>query len=101
MPAKRKKPPSQNVIGKRVKLACLQFDPPLTQDQLSGRLAAVGVQLDRVALAKVESGLRCAFDFEVKGLAAVLKVDVNWLLGVDASIPPSRAKTGRSIKRRV
>jgi hypothetical protein len=46
-----------------------------------------------VALAKVESGLRSAFDFEVKGLAAVLKVDANWLLGIDASAPPSGHKT--------
>ena len=100
MPVKRKKPPSRNIIGSRVKAARLQFDPPLTQDQLSGRLASIGVQLDRVALAKVESGLRCAFDYEVRGFAAVLKVDVNWLLGISPNIPPSRAKSPRALKRR-
>lgn len=42
-----------------------------------------GVQLDRVALAKVETGLRCAFDFEVKALATVLRVDASWLLGIE------------------
>jgi hypothetical protein len=73
---------SRNIIGKRVKEARQQFTPPLTQDQLSGRLAKAGIQLDRVALAKVECGLRCAFDFEVRALASVLKVDANWLLGV-------------------
>jgi hypothetical protein len=60
---------------------------------LAGRLAREGVQLDRVALAKVEGGLRSAFDFEVKGLAAVLKVDANWLLGIDAGGPPSGNRT--------
>jgi hypothetical protein len=60
----------------------------LTQDQLSGRLAKKGIQLDRVALAKIENGVRCAFDFEVKALAAVLKVDANWLLGIS----PEKAK---------
>jgi hypothetical protein len=50
----------------------------ITQDQLSGQLAKQGVQLDRVAIAKIESGIRCAFDFEVKALAAVLKIDANW-----------------------
>lgn len=73
---------SRNIIGKRIKEARQHFAPPLTQDQLAGRLAKAGVQLDRVALAKVESGMRCAFDFEVKALASVLKVDANWLLGI-------------------
>jgi len=76
------KPESRNIIGRRVKEARQGFSPPLTQDQLSGRLAKEGVQLDRVALAKVEGGRRCAFDFEVKALATVLKIDVNWLLGI-------------------
>ena len=75
---------SRNIIGDRIREARQLYDPPLTQDQLSGRLAKEGIQLDRVALAKVENGLRCAFDFEVKALAAVLKVDANWLLGIAA-----------------
>ena len=73
---------SRNIIGDRIREARQIFDPPLTQDQLSGRLAKEGIQLDRVALAKVENGMRCAFDFEVKALAAVLKVDANWLLSI-------------------
>jgi len=74
------KPKLRNIIGARVKEARQNFSPPLTQDQLSGRLAKQGIQLDRVALAKLEGGQRCAFDFEVKALATVLRVDVNWLL---------------------
>jgi hypothetical protein len=89
MKVKSEKNLSRNIIGKRVREARHQFDPPLTQDQLAGRLAGKGVQVGRVALAKIEGGLRCAFDFEVKGLAAVLKVDANWLLGID-TVPPLR-----------
>lgn len=89
MPIKSKKRPSRNIIGKRVREARHRFDPPLTQDQLAGRLAANGVELGRVALAKVEGGLRSAFDFEVKGLAAVLKVDANWLLGIETGASPT------------
>ena len=85
--ATTKKRQSRNIIGDRIREARQLFDPPLTQDQLSGRLAKEGVQLDRVALAKVENGLRCAFDFEVKALAAVLKVEANWLLGIAARKP--------------
>ncbi len=84
MPPGLNKRRSRNVIGDRVKVARRHFNPPLTQDQLSGRLAKEGVQLDRVAVAKIESGLRCAFDFEVKALAVVLKVETNWLLGIES-----------------
>jgi hypothetical protein len=93
MATSTKKRQSRNIIGVRIREARLLFDPPLTQDQLAGRLASAGIQLDRVALAKVETGLRCAFDFEVKALAAVLKVDVNWLLGI-----AGRAQSTRKAK---
>jgi len=59
-----------------------------------------GVQLDRVALAKVEGGLRSAFDFELKGLASVLNVDANWLLGIDAGAPPRGKRPNRRGKER-
>ncbi len=100
MAGKSKRRPSRNIIGERVREARHRFEPPLTQDQLSGRLASEGVQLDRVALAKVEGGLRSAFDFEVRGLAAVLKVDVNWLLGIGAATPPSGQRTAQRGKAR-
>lgn len=81
-PGKRQ---SRNIVGKRVKEARTLHFPPLTQDQLSGKLAAEGVQLDRVGIAKIETGIRCAFDFEVKALASALKVDANWLLGIEGA----------------
>jgi hypothetical protein len=71
----------RNIIGERLKESRNFHTPPLTQDQLSGKVAVEGVQLDRVAIAKIETGIRCAFDFEVKALAAALSVDANWLLG--------------------
>ena len=85
-----KKLRSRNIVGKRVQEARQLHRPPLTQDQLSGKLATKGVPLDRVAIAKIETGTRCAFDFEVKALAAVLKVDANWLLGISARLQPAR-----------
>jgi hypothetical protein len=58
-------------------------EPALTQDALSGKLARRGVQLDRAAIAKIENDLRHVFDYELKALADVLGVGVNWLLGDD------------------
>ena len=59
------------------------FKPELTQDALSGKLAAVGIQLDRAAVAKIENGYRRVLDYELKALAEVLGVEVNWLLGIE------------------
>ena len=92
---------SRNIVGRRVKAARRTHVPPLTQDQLSGRVACQGVQLDRVAIAKIETGIRCAFDFEVKALAAALKVDANWLLGIgtasgDGPLGPRGVRKGRA-----
>ena len=84
---------SRNIIGARLKEARRRFNPPLTQDQLSGKLAGKGLQLDRVAIAKIERGMRCAFDYEVKALASVLRVDMNWLLGSGALTRPQRLRT--------
>lgn len=81
----------RNVVGGLTRLARLAFNPPLTQDQLSGRLAAKGLALDRVAITKIECGQRCVFDFEVPVLAEVLKVDVRWLLGIQNTGGPAKA----------
>jgi len=76
-----KKGVRKNIVGRRVAKARLAFDPALTQDSLSGRLARRGVQLDRAAIAKIENGLRHVLDYELKALAEVLGVEVDWLLG--------------------
>jgi len=75
-----RKPVRKNIVGRRVAEARQGFKPPLTQDALSGRLARVGIQLDRAAVAKIETNQRHVLDFELKALASVLAVDVVWLL---------------------
>lgn len=93
MPKARKRNQlKRNIVGERVREARHRFQPTLTQDQLSGKLAAEETQLDRVAIAKVEGGSRCVFDFEVRALASALNVDVKWLLGLDAPIPEATRK---------
>ena len=76
-----KKRRRKNIVGKRVAEARNSRSPRLTQDGLSGRLARVGIQLDRAAVAKIENGHRYVLDFELRALAQVLGTDVSWLLG--------------------
>ena len=76
-----KKPRRKNIIGRRLAEARVGCKPPLTQDALSGRLARLGIQLDRAAIAKIENNCRHVLDYELKALADVLGVGINWLLG--------------------
>jgi transcriptional regulator with XRE-family HTH domain len=79
----RKRANRKNSIGTRVAEARGRRNPPLTQDALSGKLAALGVQLDRAAIAKIENGHRRIYDFEIKALARALNVGIAWLFGGD------------------
>jgi transcriptional regulator with XRE-family HTH domain len=81
----------KNIVGARVRQARKAFPDGLTQDQLSGKLAALNVQLDRAGIAKVELGIRHVFDYELLALARALKVDLKWLIGLEDGIEPSTA----------
>lgn len=76
-----RKAAQKNIVGRRVAEARQGSEPALTQDALSGRLAKLGIQVDRAAIAKIENGHRHVLDYELKALAKALRVDVNWLLG--------------------
>lgn len=73
----------QNIAGPRVREARLKHKPPLTQDELSARLARLGVSIDRAGISKIESGARRVSDFEVKALAKALSIGLKGLLGED------------------
>jgi hypothetical protein len=72
---------AKNIVGRRIAEARHACSTELTQDALSGRLARLGIQLDRAAIAKIENNHRRVLDYELKALAKALGVPVHWLLG--------------------
>ena len=78
---------AKNIIGSRIRMARTVAIPSVTQDDLSGRLARVGVSLDRSGIAKVESGIRGVSDYEVRAFCKVLRVSPGWLLGLTDDNP--------------
>ncbi|XHR28741.1 MAG: helix-turn-helix domain-containing protein [Chthoniobacteraceae bacterium] len=70
----------KNVIGERVREARIKLNPPVSQNDLVGRLARQGIQITQTGISKLESGNRAVLDYEVVALAKVLKVSVEWLL---------------------
>ena len=69
------------MIGHRIREARLKSKPPVSQDDLAGRLAARGIVLDQTAVSRIERLERYLMDYEVAAIAKCLKVSVAWLHG--------------------
>jgi len=76
----------RNIVGPRIKLARKQAVPKITQEDLCARLQVLGLQLERPAISKIETGYREVTDIEVVALAKALYVSVAWLLGEEENI---------------
>lgn len=77
----------RNLVGPRVREARRRLDPPITQAELAARLQVAGFNLDRAAVAKIESRYREVDDRELVALARALCISAGWLLGEDESRP--------------
>ena len=71
----------RNVVGPRVRLARKQAVPKISQEDLCARLQVLGLQMERPAISKIETGYREVTDKEVLALAKTLGVSAAWLLG--------------------
>lgn len=76
---KTSKARGRNIVGKRVREARLRAVPPVSQEDLAGRVAGLGVSLDRSAISRIEAAERYVMDYEAAALAKALKVSVAWL----------------------
>ncbi len=74
-----KRSAQKNVIGQTIKEVRLSAKPAVSQQDLAGRLAARGIQIDRSAIARIESGDRFVRDFEIIGIATALRVPLERL----------------------
>lgn len=72
---------ARNMVGPRVLKARLNCQPPVSQDDLAGKLAAKGILMDRSAISRIESQARYLMDYEVAAIAVCLKVPIAWLYG--------------------
>jgi hypothetical protein len=73
--------PRRNIIGRRIREARLKSKPPVSQDDLAGRLAGNGIVLDQTAISRIERQDRYLMDYEVAAIAKCLKVSIAWLHG--------------------
>ena len=71
----------RNIIGAKVKLA--RIKNKITQEQLAARLELNDVQIDRIAISRIESGNRFVADYEVVEIAKALNISVEFLLSAE------------------
>jgi transcriptional regulator with XRE-family HTH domain len=71
----------KNIVGPRVRAARKRTRPRVSQNDLSGRLAAQKVQITQTSLSKLENQERYVMDYEVAAIAKALRVSISWLYG--------------------
>lgn len=69
---------SKNISG--VRIATIRKQKGITQSELSEKVQAQGINLDRASIAKIENGLRCVLDYEIQAIASTLRVSVATIL---------------------
>ena len=71
----------KNIIGSRVEGQRKTLG--MKQKDLLAQLQIKGIELNASGLSKLEGQLRGVQDYELKAIAEVLDVSVNWLLGIE------------------
>ena len=68
----------KNLCGDRVREA--RQKRRMSQSDLAAQLQVAGIILERDSISRIESGTRFVADYELKALAAILQVNILWLL---------------------
>lgn len=69
----------KNICGERLRQA--RVIQRLRQEDLAAKVQTQGVNMERDSISRIEIGTRFVSDFELKIVAKVLGVSVDWLLG--------------------
>lgn len=71
----------KNICGDRVHEARCKLR--LTQSDLAAQLQVNGITIERDSISRIEIGTRFVADYELRELSKILKVTVDWLLGIE------------------
>ena len=71
----------KNICGNRVHEARRSLK--MTQSDLAAKLQIAGIIIERDSVSRIEIGTRFVADYELRELAKILKVSVEWLLGIE------------------
>lgn len=69
-----------NISGANIKRIRCELEPKTSQRELADRLQLYGLDIDKNAVQRIESGQRFVTDIELKAIAKVLQVSIEILL---------------------
>jgi transcriptional regulator with XRE-family HTH domain len=70
----------RNLIGGKLRALRQAQKPPVSLEDLAGKLAARGIRLDRSAIGRIENGNRYVLDYELWAIAKSLRTSPGALL---------------------
>lgn len=70
-----------NICGERVAELRMKMTPKTSQRQLADRLQLIGLDIDKNAIQRIESGKRFLTDIEINALCRVFEISPNELFG--------------------
>ena len=82
---KNKNNNSNNLCGKKIKELRQRIVPRMSQRALADRLQLMGMDLDKNAIQRIESGQRFVTDIELAVFSQVFQVNPAVLLGMEFS----------------
>lgn len=77
---KNKNDGKNNLCGDNVRRLRLAYPTKLSQRALADKMQIVGIDVDKNAIQRIESGKRFVTDIELKALAEIFSVSVDDLL---------------------
>ena len=79
-----------NICGQKIKELRLQLPEKTSQRKFADLLQIRGLDLDKNAIQRIESGARFITDIELKTIAQVLNVSCDTLLDINISHPSQK-----------
>ena len=78
---KNKNDGKNNLCGEKVRELRENFPTKLSQRALADKMQLIGIDVDKNAIQRIESGKRFVTDIELKALAEIFSVTVDELIG--------------------
>jgi len=90
-----KRPSDRNITGRAIRRIRMAAEPKITQEDMVGRLARFGIQINQSQMAKIENGRRPILDYELAAIAKALRIPVPRLFEwTKAWLPAPRKGNG-------
>ena len=80
---KNKNDGRNNLCGENIRRLRLEFKTKLSQRGLADKMQLIGIDVDKNAIQRIESGKRFVTDIELSAFAEVFDVDISELLKVN------------------